>query len=187
MLGVQAGTKGEEGPIVASPVPVGFVQNLCQWLADRPSSAALRGSTWLYPIVESVHVLTLCLFAGFAALLDLRLLGKIMRQTPVSEIARNTEYWLKGGFAVMVVSGTLLFYSKPVDFYNNVFFRAKLVMLVLAGLNVLVFHLTVYRTVDKWELAEVPPSNARFAGAASLILWTGVIIAGRMIAYNWFK
>ena len=158
----------------------------CQWLANTPGSVALHESIWGYPIVESVHVLTLCVFLGLSIMLDLRLLGVTMRKTPVSEITSRVLPWTVAGFIVMVLSGALLFYAIPVKTYLNIFFRVKVAFLLLAGLNVAVFHLTVYRKMAEWDLDPVPPFRARLAGGASLALWAGIVICGRLIAYNWF-
>jgi hypothetical protein len=140
----------------------------------------------MYPLVESTHVLTLMLFVGLASVFDLRLLGLALKRVPVREVADRLLPWTIGGFVVMVITGVLLFYAIPVRSFQSVWFRAKVIMLVLAGLNVFVFHRRVYRSVDAWGLDDVPPRAARLAAAASLILWGGIIVAGRMIAYNWF-
>jgi hypothetical protein len=160
--------------------------SFCQWLEQTRGSIALHESLWAYPIVESVHVLTLCLFVGTAVMLDLRLLGVMMRRAPVSEVAERLLPWTAAGFAVMFVSGALLFYAIPVRTYLNIFFRIKVAMLILAGLNAWVFHFTVYRSVAEWDLDPVTPIGARVAGGLSLLLWAGIVVAGRMIAYNWF-
>jgi len=140
----------------------------------------------MYPLVESTHVLTLCLFVGLAAMLDLRLMGLTLRKVPVSEVAARFLPWLRVGFAIMFVTGWLLFYAIPVRSWHNVFFRIKLVMLVLAGLNAFVFHNGVYRKVFEWDASDRVPRAARAAGACSLVLWAIIIVSGRMIAYNWF-
>lgn len=158
----------------------------CQWLASTPWSVALHESIWVYPIVESVHVLTLCLFLGLVVMLDLRLLGITMVKTPASEVLGRLEPWTVAGFAVMAVSGSLLFYAIPVKAYLNVFFRLKLIFLAAAALNTAVFHFSIFRKMDEWDLDPVPPLRARLAGAVSLFLWAGIVVAGRMIAYNWF-
>jgi hypothetical protein len=162
------------------------ILRFCEWLADTPWSIALHESTWGYPLVESVHVLALCLFVGLAVMLDLRLLGVTMRSAPVSETVDRLFPWTAAGFVVMVVSGSLLFYAIPVRTFHNIFFRVKVAMLLLAGLNVWAFHSTVYRKVADWNLDPVPPRRARIAAGVSLTLWAGIIVAGRMIAYNWF-
>jgi hypothetical protein len=137
-------------------------------------------------VIESIHVLTLCLFLGLAAMLDLRLLGITMRETPVSEMADRLLPWTIAGFVVMVISGAFLFYGIPVRTYQNIFFRIKVVLLVLSGVNAFVFHSTVYRKVAEWNLDTVPPIRARLAGGLSLLFWASIVVAGRMIAYNWF-
>jgi hypothetical protein len=140
----------------------------------------------MYPLVESTHVLTLMLFVGLASVFDLRLLGLVLRRVPVREVADKLLPWTIAGFVVMVITGALLFYAIPVRSFQSVFFRVKVIMLVLAGLNVWIFHTRIYRSVDAWGLDDVPPLAARIAAASSLILWGGIIVAGRMIAYNWF-
>jgi hypothetical protein len=156
------------------------------WLGDTAWSIALRESLWVYPIVETVHVLALALFLGLAILLDLRLLGLALRPVRVSDVVKRVMPWTWIGFALMVITGSLLFYADPVRFFGNVFFRIKAGLLVLAGLNAWLFHATVYRSVDTWDLAAASPPRARFAAAASLVLWAGVVTTGRMIAYNWW-
>ncbi len=158
----------------------------CEWLASTRGSIALHESLYMYPLVESAHVLTLCVFVGIAVMIDLRLLGLTMRRVALSEVASRLGPWLLGGFGVMVITGALLFYAIPVRSYQNIFFRLKIIMLMLAGVNAWVFQTTVYRRVGDWDLEPVPPRAARVAGALSLLLWAVIIVAGRMIAYNWF-
>ena len=155
-------------------------------MADTPWSIALHESAWMYPIVESVHVLSLCLFLGLAVMLDLRLLGVTMSNAPVSEFMDRLLPWTAVGFVLMVISGALLFYAIPVRTYQNIFFRIKVAMLILSGLNVWFFHSGVYTRMADWDLDPVPPRRARMAAGVSLALWAGIVIAGRMIAYNWF-
>jgi uncharacterized protein DUF6644 len=158
----------------------------CQWLAQTPGSIALHESLYMYPLVESVHVLTLCVFVGMSVLLDLRLLGLTLRTVPASEVIARLVPWMVGGFVVMVVSGVLLFYAIPVRSYQNIFFRVKMLTLVVAGVNAWVFHTTAHRQVTIWDLNRRPPKGARVAGIVSLALWAVIVVSGRMIAYNWF-
>jgi hypothetical protein len=158
----------------------------CEWLGETSWSIALRESIWVYPIVETAHVLALCLFLGLALLLDLRLLNLTLRRTPVTEITNRVMPWTWLGFVLMIATGAALFYSDPTKFYGNVFFRVKLVLLALAGLNAWYFHATIYRRVAEWDLNPWTPTRARLAGALSLALWTGIVATGRLIAYDWF-
>ena len=160
--------------------------SVVEWLASTRWSIALHESLFVYPLVESTHVLTLGLFVGLAIILDLRLLGLVFRRVPVSEVTARLLPWTKVGFVVMAVTGVLLFYAIPVRTYQSIFFRVKVAMLLLAGLNVWLFHSRVEPRVADWDLAPVTPRAARVAAMVSLVLWAGIVVAGRMIAYNWF-
>ena len=162
--------------------------SFCEWLAATPGSIALHESRYLYLIVLTVHVMTLCVFVGMAVLLNLRLVGFTLRGVPVSEVLGRLLPWTVAGFSVMIISGLLLFYAAPLDKYGNMFFRAKMGLLVLAGVNVWVFYKTVYRSIVDWDLDPVPPRPARVAGGVGLALWAAIITAGRMIPYQayWF-
>jgi len=157
-----------------------------EWLAETPWSVGLHESQYAYPIIESVHVWALCLFFGTVMMFDLRLLGWTMRGVPVSQVLGRLLPWTIAGFVVMVISGTLLFFAIPLRSYQNIFFRGKMLLLLLAGLNVWLFHARILPKVAAWDADQVPPKMVRVAGAASLMLWIGVVFSGRMIAYNWF-
>jgi hypothetical protein len=157
-----------------------------EWLAQTPASTAMHESIWAFPIVESVHVLGLCLFLGLAVLWDLRLLGVTFREVPASEVNGRLMPWMWAGAVIMVISGIFVFLNDPIRYYNNIFFRIKAVMLVLAVLNAWVFQIGVFRRIADWDRGGRQPLNARMAGIASLVLWAGIVVAGRMIAYNWF-
>ncbi|MEE8238100.1 MAG: DUF6644 family protein [Gammaproteobacteria bacterium] len=162
--------------------------SLCDWLATTPGSIALHESRYLYLIVLTVHVMTLCVFVGIAVILNLRLMGVTMLRVPVSEVIGRLLPWIVAGFSVMIVSGSLLFYADPLEKYGNLFFRVKMGLLILAGVNVWVFYTTVYRNVVEWDLDPVPPGRARLVGGVGLVLWAAIITAGRMIPYQayWF-
>ena len=163
-----------------------MILRFCEWLAATEGSVNLHESLYMYPTVESIHVWALVLFFGMAVMLDLRLVGLAFRTTPVSEVARRLLPWTIAGFAILAISGTLLFYAIPVRTYHSVFFRAKVLMLIAAAINVWVFHAGVWLRVADWDTAIPTPTRARVAGWVSLVLWVAVIFAGRMIAYNWF-
>jgi hypothetical protein len=156
---------------------------LLDWLHDTPFSVTMRESLWAEPIVETIHVLTLTLFLGFVLLLDLRLLDLALRRTPVSAIFRQLNPGLFGGFAVMVVTGLLLFSGDPAAFYGTIFFKLKMILLILAGANVLVFNATLGRAMAAWDMGVATPPAAKLVGIVSLVLWVAVVAAGRGIAY----
>jgi hypothetical protein len=166
---------------------VALILDCCQWLETTSLSVYVRESTWTYPVIESIHVLGLSLFMGLLLLWDLRLVGLTLRKIPVSRLWRGLFPWIGLGALVMVVSGLLLFWSDPVRFYGNVFFRAKVVGLALALANAMAFHFGIERSVVQWDTASRPPQAARLAGAVSLVLWASIVVVGRLVAYNWFR
>jgi hypothetical protein len=157
-----------------------------QQLGESEWSVAIHESEYGYPILESFHVWGMCFFFGMTSLFDLRLLGWTMRGVPVSEVIRRLLPWTVAGFIFMVITGTLLFYAIPVRSYQNLFFRTKMLLMAVAGINVLLFHSRVFPGVAKWDTDAIPPKVARIAGGLSLALWMGIIFNGRLIAYNWF-
>jgi len=157
--------------------------HFCQWLYQTHLSTSIRESVWVFPIIESIHVLSITVLVGTIAAFDLRLLGVLMKREPVSVIARQILPWVWSGFAVMFVTGLLLFISEAGTNYYNIAFRIKIVLLVFVGLNPLIFHTSAFRTVKDWDMTASTPLRARAAAVASLTLWAGIIIAGRMIAY----
>ncbi len=159
---------------------------LFEWLNGTWASVSIRESILFYPLVETTHVLTLCLFVGMTATWDLRLVGIAFRRVPVSDVVNRLFPWAIAGFVLMVISGSLLFLSSPVRASQNIFFQIKMVAIALAGLNAFVFHRTVFRWVEEWNLADCVPVRARVAGLFSLFLWSVVVVCGRMQAYNWF-
>lgn len=157
-----------------------------EWLAATQGSIALHESQYMYSIVESTHVLGLGLFLGTLLMVDVRLLGMALRKLPVNEVTARVLPWTFAGFIVMGVTGLLLFYAIPVRSYQNLFFRMKVVLLLIAGLNAWHYHRAARRTVAHWDAQEVPPATVRVSALVSLVTWTLVIFAGRFIAYNWF-
>jgi hypothetical protein len=153
------------------------------WLHDTAFGTLIRESTWGEPVIETIHVLTLTVFLGFVILLDLRLLDLVLRRTPVSVVFRQFNPWLFGAFAVMLVTGISLFAGDPVLFYGTIFFKLKMIMLLAAALNVVVFNLTLGRRLPQWDGLAVTPRGAKITGGLSLVLWISVVACGRGIAY----
>jgi hypothetical protein len=159
------------------------ILGLCEWLQNLPWASGIKHSAWQFPVFESVHSLAISAMIWPAALLDLRLLGLVMRQRSVSQVASQFLPWVWAGFSVMILSGSILFASEAVKCYNSPFFRIKLVLIAVAGLNALVFHKTVFRGVSWWDKDAPTPWRAKLAGACSLLIWAGVVAMGRALAY----
>src|SRR5439155_11798080 len=120
---------------------------------------------------------------GTAAVFDLRLLGWMLRRERVSELAGRLLPWTWAGFALQVVTGTLLFTSEAVKVYTNPAFRVKMLLIFLAGVHALIFHWGVYRDVTSWDDSGVLPAGAKVAGFVSILLWIGIVGAGRFIGF----
>jgi hypothetical protein len=157
-----------------------------EWVENFSTSIALRESTYGYTILLTSHVVSMCLFLGLIIMMDLRLAGFGNLRTPVSEIQKRLFPWQIVGLVVTSLSGFLLWYSQPTRYYGKAFFWTKLVLMALAGVNALAFHVTTYRSVARWNTDRVTPFGARLAGVLSLVLWAGVVVFGRLTAYNWF-
>jgi len=142
----------------------------------------MRHSDWAFPMLDVIHTLGIVLVAGTIMLVDLRLLGFGLRGAPIQELVARIVPATLWGFALMAVSGALLFSSEAVKMYNSDAFRIKMLLLALAGANALIFHRTVYRNAASWDPSGAP-LRARLAGLLSLIFWIAVIAAGRAIAY----
>jgi hypothetical protein len=162
------------------------VEKFVTWLGDTALSVALHESLYMYPIVESMHVIAITLFVGTIAMVDLRLLGLSFRDVPVSTMTSRVLPWTVAGFVVMIVTGLLLFYAIPVRTFHSVWFRTKMIFLLVAFINILFFHRYVRRDQPKWDTRAVPPLGSRISAVVSLTVWLTVIVMGRFIAYNWF-
>ena len=157
--------------------------DLFQYIDCTRSSTALRESYYVFPIVEGTHVISLALSVGLVIWFDLRLAGWILKDQSVSAVFRPLRPFMLGGFAITFVTGAMLFWSLALRCYGSPFFWAKMIMLVLAGLNIAIYHLTIDRRQTELDQAPFPPLQARTAGVISLVLWVGIITAGRLMAY----
>ena len=157
--------------------------HFCQWVYATHLSTSIRESAYAFPIIEGIHTLGIAGVVGTVIVVDLRLLGIVMKREPVSGIVRQVLPWTWAGFAVMFVTGLLLTIAEAATNYSNWAFRTKLILLLLVGINPLIFHLTIYRKVNTWDVAPVTPRRARLAAISSLVLWSSIIVFGRLIAY----
>jgi len=152
-----------------------------------PVSAALRGENpgteWLFPIVETLHVMALTIVFGSIAMVDLRLLGLASRDSRVSRLSDEVLPWTWIAWCTAAVFGTLMFMAKATTYAGNLQFRLKFVCMALAAVNMLIFQFGAYRQVARWDTGTTPVS-AKVAGAASLSLWIGVVFFGRWVGFT---
>lgn len=151
----------------------------CRWVQFSPPLIAMRSSSWLFPVIATIHLMGLAVIGGAVLLVDLRLLGLGLRGQPVAQLARDAERWLIGSLIVMVFTGTLLFMCFATKYYYLTFFWVKLAALML----VTVFTFSVRRRVAMADETQVRPMWNRLVAAVSLSLWTIVALGGRWIGF----
>lgn len=154
-----------------------------EWLSNTGLATAVRESGSLFPWTESLHVLALTIVVGSIAIVDLRLLGIASGKRPISVLMKDVLPITWVAFIGALITGLLLFSSQATTYAGNLFFQLKMIMLVLVGINVVVFHGMTVRSVAQWDVAASVPTAVRIAGATSLVLWTLVIVFGRWIGF----
>jgi len=158
------------------------VASLLEWIESTDLSTAIREGALLYPIIGGFHLLGIALFGGMLLVTDLRLLGWAMQRRPVADLVEQSRPWKQLGFVVVVVSGLLLAWAEPQKLYRSPSFWVKMALFALVGVHALVFRAGVYR--DPAKLDGATTSEARLAAILSLLLWAGLIVSGRLIAFD---
>ncbi len=161
-----------------------FIQPVIQVIYDSPIPTSIRESEWTFPVIQTFHILGILLFYGAIALVDLRIVGVLLKERPAREVADGLLPIAWVGFAVMAISGGLLFAAQAAKIYTNMFLLAKFALILLAGLNLVVFHRFAGRAIATWGgEGGTAPNYARISAGLSFLLWTAVIVTGRFIAY----
>lgn len=150
-------------------------------------SQLLLSSLNFWGLLEGTHLITLMLFFGTILAVDLRLLGLAFKNYPISVISNRLLSLTVFAMVVMLVTGVLLFFAKPDDYWHNLMFRTKMVLLAAAMVNIWIFHFLVQKNQHEWDAAPSPPAKAKISAIVSLTSWILIIACGRFIAYNWFE
>jgi hypothetical protein len=152
-----------------------------QWLQGTSLAVAVA-EKW-FPVVESAHVIALATVAGSIFMVDSRLLGFASAKLPFTYVSDRLLPWTWGAFGGAAITGTMMFMGNALAYYSNTPFRVKMMLLLLAGLNMLFFQLVTFRGVALWN-SDRPPASARAAGSISIGLWCGIIAFGRWIGFT---
>lgn len=153
------------------------------WVGDSQLGAAMRGDLWLYPMVEVVHIIGFSVLVGSVVMFDLRVLG-LSKNIAVTDLARHLLSWSIAALLLIVPAGLMMFSAHPHDFASNSIFILKLCLIATAGLNAVLFHVGVYRSVDQWNTAVAAPGIAKCQALLSIALWFTVVLCGRLLAYT---
>ena len=156
---------------------------LFHWVQNTGFATALRESGLVYPIVLASHLAGMGIFGGLILMTDLRLLGVVMRGTPISDVVSQFRAWKRVGLVMVAGCGIMLACAKAELYYINPFFWTKMTLLTLVGVHAAVFHRSVYNNTAELDRATAIPAHAKWAAGLSLFLWVGLISAGRLIAY----
>ena len=141
-------------------------------------------STWMFPTLETLHVISLVTVLGTIFVMDLRMLGWTSNKFAVTATAKDTLPWTWGAFVFAAITGTLLFVSKASSYVANPYFLWKMSMMALAGLNMMYFHFITWRTVEHWDRDASMPAAVKVAAALSIVFWIAVVFFGRAIGFT---
>jgi hypothetical protein len=158
--------------------------DLIAFFEDSGVADAIRENDALFPSIESVHVVAICLVVGSILVLDMRLLGFASINRPVGRLTKAILPLTWSAFVVAASSGFLLFISHATKYLANGYFIAKMFLICAAGLNMIVFHAVTAKDLPKWEEQTLPPPRARLAGALSVLFWIAVVACGRWIGFT---
>ena len=151
-----------------------------QWCEASAVGETIRNSSWLFPVIESVHLLGLAVIGGSVLVVDLRLFGFGLRRQPVAQLASDAQRWLIASLLVMITTGALLFSSEAIKCYYHEAFWVKMTSLLLA----VVFTFTVRRRVAMANESGIRPAWSKLTALVSVILWSGVGVGGRWIGFS---
>ena len=156
------------------------------WLSVQswPLSQFIAESTWAFPTLETVHVIAIVTVVGSVAIMDLRLLGLASNKVPVTAVEKDTLRWTWIGFVVAAITGSLLVMSKAPNYMANPYFLWKLCLILVAGVNMAIFHAVTWKSVGSWNTSSVMPRGAKLAGGISLGLWVLVVFLARAIGFT---
>jgi hypothetical protein len=157
---------------------------LFHWMQNTSWAIGLRQADFLFPVIEGSHILALSFSVGLILILDLRLLRLAFNSEPVSRVMRQMMPWALPGFAVMFATGLILFFAQAESAYTNDYFRIKILLLILMGVNAAIYQYNFYPNMAKWDSSDAVPVGAQVVAVLSLLGWAGVIACGRLMAYE---
>jgi len=157
---------------------------LLEWLQASSWAVFIHKRAWAFTTVEVVHVFAIAMVISTIMIVDLRLLGFASRKRPVAELSRQVLPFTWAAFVLAVIAGSLLFISRATEYFENTMFWIKMALIVIAGINMVIFEFITVRDVKEWNLDPTPPRAARLAGGISITCWVLVLVFGRLIGFT---
>ena len=160
------------------------IQDILTLISASPWGVAMAQSPVLFPVVECVHVVAITFVAGTIFMVDLRLLGLTARHQAVTQMTHEVLPWTWGAFVLAAISGSMLFSSNALGYYENGPFRFKALCMALAGVNMVIFHLVTQKSVKRWDQNSATPAAAKIAGVLSLGFWILIVAFARWVGFT---
>jgi hypothetical protein len=167
-----------------SAVTLYFAAAFSPGLNETSVAIAIRESAFLFPAILTIHIVAICAFVGFAAMVDLRMLGWTLKRTPVVEVGESLLPLAMGGFAVVLFSGIFIYLADAVRYSHNTFFNVKVLLLFIGGLNAWGTHRRVFTYSGAGAESSALPLRYRIAAGASLLFWGLLIVSSRLTAFS---
>ena len=155
----------------------------CRAVELSPLHKAISGFNFTWAVIQSLHLVAMALLVASITAFDLRLLGLAMRRVPISRLGERLLPVTWSAFGLSILTGGTMFLEKAIAYCQNWIFLTKMFLILLAGINMAVFHFTVYRSVTKWDENTATPLSAKVVGSISVLLWASVVVAGRWIGF----
>lgn len=156
---------------------------LLRWIDATEFAESIRGSELAFPVLETLHVIAVALVVGSIAVVDLRLTGLAGRNRAISELSHEMLPWTWVAFIAATVFGVLLFVGTPIRYVEMPFFDIKILLIALAGINMVIFEYVTSKSKAGWDRLPTPPLMVRLTGALSLAFWVSVLLCGRFIGF----
>ena len=160
------------------------IVEICHTIQNTSWATGFRQADFAFPLIEGTHIMALSLSVGLILMLDLRLLRLAFQGERVSKVMHQVMPWALPGFAIMFVTGLVLFLAQAESAYTNNYFRVKMLLLVALGANAAVYQWKFYPNMAAWDLGEAVPAGAKVIAVLSIVLWMVVIACGRLMAYE---
>ena len=160
------------------------VTELLNWLESTPLAVYIAESTIAFPVIEIVHVVAITLVFGTIAIVDFRLLGLGSNNRAVTELCRDVLPWTWAAFAIATTTGALMFIHHAHEYFANTAFRMKMLLMLAAAINMIVFEFITFRGVAKWDRGVPVAPAGKVAGVVSLVCWLGVVGFARWVGFT---
>jgi hypothetical protein len=160
------------------------ITELMKWLEATSPAVFIHKTAWAFTTTELIHVFAIAMVVGTIAIVDLRLLGLVSTKRPFTELSKQVLPYTWAAFVLAVIAGSFLFISQATAYFANPVFWIKMTLIVLAGINMLIFELITARGAQQWDLAPTPPLPARLAGGISITCWVLVVTFGRWVSFT---